>query len=248
MDTITDQKTIPNYVRSFSAKFFGYIQDKPLEQQKIALKSLVKQIKKLYKSASARNNFMQAFARGRIYNRKLNYLTRLLEQGNLNKIKIFVIRWHTRTNLVEELNQMMTSLVIYAIDNGYRHHLHFLLKLIRNDDKKLRSLCFASDEEGQGFLDRLLRLDNDIGENLTNVLLKRMPLNLIYSRLLDLMKITQRQDRARLRRCREVYLRLIPVVEKKKGFLKMLKDIAEASPYQHPYIYEDLKARVFNNN
>ena len=139
---------------------------------------------------------------------------------------------------------MLTTLVIYALDHGYRHHIHFLLKLIRNDDKKPRSLCFNSDAQANSFLDRLIKLDNELGENLTHILLKRMPINLIYSRLISLVTNSAKLSRDEARRFREIYLRLIPVVEKKNGFLKMLKDLANNSEFKHQYILEDLNARA----
>ena len=244
MNSLLDQKQIPDYVRDFSNKFFGLIQDKPLAQQKQALKSLVKIIKKFYKNTTAKQIFLLGFKQSTVYSRKLNYLIKLLQKGNLNKIKTFVIRWHSKTNLVEELNRMMTTLVIYALDHGYRHHIHFLLKLIRNDDKKLRSLCFNSETQANEFLDRLTKMDNELGENLTAVLLKRMPINLIYSRLISIVTTKHKLSRDEIRRFREIYLRLIPVVEKKKGFLKMLKDLAINSELKHQYILEDLSARA----
>ncbi len=244
MNTLIDQKQIPAYVKDFSTKFFGFIQDKPLAQQKLAIKSLQAVIKKFYKNATAKQIFLLGFKNTQIYSRKLNYLIKLLQKGNLSKIKTFVIRWHSKTNLVEELNRMLTTLVIFALDHGYRHHIHFLLKLIRNDDKKLRSLCFNSEAQANSFLDRLIKLDNELGENLTHILLKRMPINLIYSRLISLVTNPAKLSRNETRRFREIYLRLIPVVEKKKGFLKMLKDLANNSELKHQYILEDLNARA----
>jgi hypothetical protein len=71
-----------------------------------------------------------------------------------------------------------------------------------------------------------------------------MPINLIYSRLISLVTNPAKLSRNETRRFREIYLRLIPVVEKKKGFLKMLKDLANNSELKHQYILEDLNARA----